>query len=194
MYKPNLFDDTQGYDEFEALELGGHICKILKVEETKSRSGKDMINIYIDIAEGRQKDYYLKSFQSDNRENKKYKGIVYQVVTDNNGNTNKGFKTFVDAVAKSNPGFNKDAIWGDNFSSHFKNKLIGGVFGREQYKNQNGELKWSTKCVKFRDVETIRKGVEVPEDKYLEIQKQSQSFSSQDGFEGVIDSDGDLPF
>jgi hypothetical protein len=191
MYKPKYFDEIQGYDEFEPLELGGHVCKILKVEETKSSTGKDMINIYLDIAEGKQTGYFMKSFQEDRRENKKYGCIVYQLVLDKDGNTSKGFKTFINAVEKSNPEFQKDAIWGDAFASHFKNKLIGGVFGREQYLNQKGELKWSTKCVQFRSVETVRKGVEIPEDRYLE--KQTAKTAQPSGFE-VIDNSDDLPF
>ena len=68
---------------------------------------------------------------------------------------------------------------------------MDGVFGREQYINQNGELKWSTKCVQFRDVETIRKGVEVPDDKYLP--GNNNNANNNNSSVNVLD-DGDLPF
>lgn len=190
MHKPPYFDETQGFGEFERLELGGHICKILRVEESQSRAGRDMVNIYLDIAEGDQKGYFMRSFENDTRENKKYGCIVYQVVVDDQGNTSKGFKTFVDAVEKSNPGFDKDAIWNDDFAGYFKNKLIGGVFGREQYINRQGEPRWATKCVQFRDVETVRKGVDVPEDKYLTGQNAKPGVHDF----SVVDSGDDLPF
>lgn len=65
-------------------------------------------------------------------------------------------------MEKSNPGFDHNRIWDEKFCSYFTGKLVGGVFGRKQYKNTNtGELKCATKCVKFRDVETIREGVEI---------------------------------
>ena len=191
MKRPNDWENTQAYGDFEPLELGGHICKIMSVEEMTSRTGKEMIKISLDIAEGEQAGYYAEQYRNDNRNPKKWGCIVYQLLEDNNGNTNRGFKTFVNAVEKSNPGFNSDTIWDNNFCNYFKNKLIGGVFGREQYENSKGDLKWSTKCVQFRDIETIRKGVPIPEDKYLEGTKPATS-SNNDFADMPLDDD--LPF
>ncbi|MBO5060266.1 MAG: hypothetical protein J6C82_05065 [Clostridia bacterium] len=193
MKKPNNYDNTQSYGEFEPLELGGHICRIIKVEECISSTDKAMIRIYIDIAEGNQKDYYLKQYEADTREQKKWGCIVYQLVEDNEGNTNKGFKTFITAVGKSNSTFDESKIWDESFCTYFKNKLVGGVFGREQYQNQKGELKWAIKCVQFRDIETIKKGVEVPEDKYLA--DGGPMFSMPESpIQGYNVDDDDLPF
>lgn len=190
MKRPNNWENTQAYGDFEPLELGGHICVIKKVIETKSSTNKDMLMIYLDIAEGEQKGYYQNQFKKDPREDKKWGCIVYQLVEDDEGNTNRGLKTFINAVEKSNTGFNQNEIWNDNFEEYFKDKLIGGIFGREQYKNKTGELKWSTKCMSFRDTETIRKGVPIPEDKYL---KAAPRNNTREEFEEVIDDD-DLPF
>ena len=195
MNKPKNYDSTNAYGEWKPLELGGHVCKIMKVEETKSQTGKDMINISLDIAEGDQKDYYADQYRSSDRPDKKWGCIVYQLIEDKDGNTSRGFKTFIDSVKKSNPGFDENAIWNDRFADYFKGKLVGGVFGREQYKNQKGEFKWSTKCVMFRSVDVVREGVEVPEDKYhkdyknLDIQVDSPSLDDVE----VVDDD-DLPF
>lgn len=191
MKKPNNWENTQAFGDFEPLELGGHICKIMSVEETKSRKGKDMIKISLDIAEGEQAGYYAEQYRNDNRPDKKWGCIVHQLVEDDYGNTNKGFKTFVKAVEKSNADFDQDKIWDEHFCDYFKNKLIGGVFGREQYENSKGDLKWSTKCVQFRDVETIRKGVPIPTDKYLDTPN-SQAHSKNDFAEMPLDDD--LPF
>lgn len=170
MLKPKNYDSTRAFGDFEPLELGGHVCKVCKVEETKSKAGNDMIVIYLDIAEGPQREYFANQYRGDDRETKKWPagGTVYQTVEDRDGNTTKGFKTFINAVKESNPGFNEDTIWGDQFSAHFRDRFVGGVFGREQYRDsKSGELKWGTKCVQFRSLEAIRKGVDVPEDKYL---------------------------
>ena len=193
MQKPKNYDTVTEYGEFEPLELGGHICKIMNVEETKSSTGKDMLKISLDIAEGKQKDYYSKQYKADTRNPKKWGCIVYQLVEDNDGNTSRGLKTFIKAVAKSNPNFKEDEIWNDKFGEYFKGKLIGGVFGREQFKTQDGKLKWSTKCVNFRDVETIKRGVSVPEDKYLNGEQKS---GGNTNFAASFDTfdDGDLPF
>ena len=165
MVKPNNYDGTQEYGDFQPLELGGHICKIMSVEETKSNTGKDMLKIYLDIAEGNQTNYYADQYRADSRADKKWGCIVYQLIEDKDGNTNRGLKTFITSIEKSNKGFT--VAWGDKFADCLKDKVVGGVFGREQYQNSKGELKFSTKCMSFRSIETIKSGVEVPADKLL---------------------------
>lgn len=193
MKRPTNYENTTAYGDFEPLELGGHICTICKVVETQSRTGKDMIEVWLDIAEGPQKGYYTAQWRNDSRENKKWPCIVYQLVEDNEGNTNRGYKTFLESVKKSNSGFVEDKLWEVNGAEYLKGKLVGGVFGREQYLNQKGELKWSTKCVQFRSVEAIQKGVDVPEDKLLAGAKQPPQGNV---FAAMEDSEsyGDLPF
>lgn len=190
MRKPANFENTSAYGNFEPLELGGHICTICKVVETRSRAGRDMVEIWLDIAEGPQKGYYAAMWRGDSRPDKRWPCIVRQLVEDENGNTNRGYKTFLDAVKKSNPGFVEDKLWEDDGCDYLKGKLVGGVFGRRQYENQKtGKTGWITECFYFRDVETIRKGVEIPEDKLL-APKQTASFAAiPDG-----DESGDLPF
>lgn len=165
MQKPNDYDNVQAYGEFTPLKLGGHICKIMQVKETKSKAGKEMLEISLDIAEGEQKDYYAQQYKSDTRENKKWGCVIYQLIKDNDGNTSRGFKSFITSTENSNNGFK--VLWGEKFVACFKGKLIGGVFGREEYLNTNNEKKFSTKCSQFRSIEAIRNGVEVPEDKLL---------------------------
>ena len=67
------------------------------------------------------------------------------------------------------------------------------MFGREQYENNRGELRFSTKCMYFRDVETIRKGVEVPPDKLLEGAKPPVCDPLSD-YEPIVTDDDDMPF
>lgn len=196
MIKPKDFDNVSAYGEFKPLELGGHICRIMGVEETKSSTGKDMIVISLDTApQDKQPGYYTEQYRSDDRPDKKWGCRVFQLVLDKDGNTNRGFKTFITAVEKSNPGF--QVQWGDGFAACFKNRSIGGVFGREQYMNSVGELKWSTKCVQFRSVEAIQQGVEVPKDRYLQGQEQAQ-IGYQNGYQSdfteLDDTGEDLPF
>ena len=188
MIKPNNYDNTAAFGE--ELELGGHVCKIMKVEETVSKSGKDMIVISLDIAEGEQAGYYAEKYRSDTRQEKKWGCIVYQLVHDADGNTNRGLKTFHTAVEESNPGF--QVAWGNDYSACFAGKLIGGVFGREEYIKQNGQPGFATKCRYFRSVDTIRKGIKVPEDKLLDA---AQKPRTNAGFADVsIIIDEDLPF
>lgn len=195
MLKPNDYDRITAYGEYNPLELGGHICKIMNVEETTSKSGKPMLIISLDTApQDVQPGYFSEKYRNDTRQNKKWGCRVWQLVYDSEGNTHRGFKTFCTSVEKSNPNFHIQ--WGDAFASCFRGALIGGVFGRVEYAKQSGGTGWQTKCVAFRTVEAIENGVEVPEDKYLNQNTSSSAYDSQqhqNDFRTIDDSD-DLPF
>ena len=193
MQKPNNYDNTQSFGGFTPIELGGHVCIIKKVEEITSKTGKEMIKISLDTDRtDSQPNYYMNSWNNDTRDNKRWGCVVYQLVYDAKGNTSRGFKTFIEMVEKSNQGFNVDAIWGDNFANFFTNKLVGGVFGREEYLNSYGESKFAVKCTGFRSVQDVRDGkVEPPKDKLLAPSSNAASNGSTD-FEPAFD--GDMPF
>lgn len=193
MLKPNNYDNTQSFGDFTTLELGGHVCVIKKVEEITSKTGKEMIKISLDTDRSdSQPNFYMDRWNNDTRDSKRWGCVVYQLVYDAKGNTSKGFKTFIEMVAKSNQGFNVDAIWGDNFANFFTNKLVGGVFGREEYYNNYGESKFAIKCTGFRTVQDVRDGkVEPPKDKLLAPSSNNAASNGTD-FEPAFD--GDMPF
>lgn len=167
MQKPNNYDTTNPYTRQEPLELGGHILRILKVEEAMSKANNPMILIYLDTDKSdKQPDYFKKRYDNDNRQEKKWGCIVYQLVNDlKTGDCHQGLVTFHETVKESNSSFK--LVWGDKYCDCFKNKLIGGVFGREQYINGKGSLSFVTKCFWLRTVEEIKNGVDVPEDRLL---------------------------
>lgn len=148
MQKPNNFDTTQASGEFTPITLGGHHLIIKQVQESKTKTGKDMIVVAFDMAPGdSQPEYFMKQFTADIRPDKKWPraGRQYIVVIDNAGDCSKSFKTFINCVEKSNNGFTTQ--WGDNFEKQFAGKRIGGVFG-EVENEYNGkitmrhELRW----------------------------------------------------
>lgn len=170
MQKPQDFDNVQEFGSFTPLPAGGYVCRIMGVEETQSKSNKPMIKVSVDIYEGEFKDYYATMYRNDTRTDKKWNAgaIVNQLVYDTTGNnsTNRGFKTFITAVCNSNPGFN--VAWGDGFAACFKNRLVGVLFGREEYIGTDGKTHWSTKALSFRSADSIRKGdFKTPDDKPL---------------------------
>lgn len=168
MQKPSDYDSVQPYGEFAPFECGGHIMKIIKVEETISKNGNLMIMIYLDTDKSdKQPLYFKKKYDADTRANKKWGCIVYQLTEDlKTGGTNPGFKTFITAVEKSNSSSFK-VLWGDKFCDCFKGRLVGGVFRREEFLTQKGTGAWTTKCCGFRSVAAINEGVEIPKDKPL---------------------------
>ena len=192
MQKPQRYDNTQAFAGFTPIEVGGHICVVKKVEECKSSTGKDMIKIYLDThSSDKQPGYYAESWNNDKRDKKRWGCIVNQLVLDKDGNTSRGFKTFIEMVEKSNNGF--QVQWGDKFCNCFVGRLVGGIFGREQYYNAYGEEKFATKCTGFRTVEDVREGrVEAPKDKLL---NPGANNSTSTGFDDITPiDDGDMPF
>ncbi|MBY6932123.1 hypothetical protein [Clostridium botulinum] len=190
MIKPQDFEQVQGFTGFEPLQAGGHICKIMKVEETKSKAGRDMVVIYLDTDKTDvQPNYYSNAYKNDTRAEKKWNNnaIVRQLVLDAEGATNRGFKTFIDMVEKSNNGFK--VAWGEHFADCFKGKLVGALFCREEYLDNAGVSKFATKFQVFRTVEEIKKGVDVPKDKLLN----PSGIQNVDDLVEIVD-DGDMPF
>ncbi|MDR3595134.1 hypothetical protein [Clostridium sp.] len=196
MQKPQDFEQVQAYTGFTPLEAGGHICKVMNVEETKSQAGRDMIVIYLDTDKtDKQPNYFSEQYKNNQKPDKKWpnNAIVRQLVLDAEGNTNRGFKTFIEMVEQSNPGFKVQ--WGNNFATCFKGKLVGGVFGREEWLDNAGVSKFSVKHQHFTTVEDIKKGVDVPKDKLLNPSATSNSNGPDIYGDLQIDtSDSEMPF
>lgn len=196
MIQPKDFNEVQSYAGFEPLAAGGHVCKIMNVEETKSKAGRDMIVISLDTDKtDSQPEYFTNQYKSNTKADKKWSNnaTVRQLVLDAEGNTNRGFKTFIDLVEKSNNGFKVQ--WGENFTKCLKGKLIGALFGREEYLDNVGMSKFTVKHQAFRTVEDIKKGVDAPADKLLNPSGNNSNSNTQDyGDMTPVEDSGDLPF
>lgn len=188
MNKPQGYDEAQAYTgDFEQLELGGHVCKITEVKlEYTQNTNAEVLIIAFDIAEGNQAGYYQRRYDEAKKNNAqaKWQGIYRQFTQ---GNSTPYFKGMIENIEKSNPGYN---FMNTGFNEQtLVGKLFGGVFGREQYKTQDGKLKFATKCRSIRTVETIRNGIDIPEDKLLETEQQNNFFDPE-GY----DTTDNLPF
>jgi hypothetical protein len=158
----------QGYDEaeiitgdFKKITLGGHVCQIKNARIEATTTGKEVLVIQFDIANGDCANFYTEDYQRRFLTNPdaKYHG-VYRQLTE--GNSVKFFKGLLTAIENSNEGYKWN--WDEKT---LKGKFFGGVFGEEQYLNSKGEAKMSTKCRFIRSVEQVLAGVKVPEPKML---------------------------
>ena len=196
MNKPLDFDQASRDTGFVPLKAGGYVCKILDVKETKSKnSGKDMLEIAIDIAEGEFADYYRKQFarRAERDPKAKWTGVARTMTKNDDGTTHGNFKNFVESVAESNLGW--QVQWGDGFCNCFKGKKIGVVFIREEYRKRDGSKGWSVKpdFGHFKTVAQIHEGVPVPPDKKLDEPNVTYSDGALPaGFEVIPDED--VPF
>ena len=160
--------------EFETLEPGGYVCKILKVQ-TEERYYGTLLRIGFDIAEGEHEGYYRRRFDQKKQydENAKWPGMYYQTVRQDDLRYFKGFITSIEA---SNPGFKWD--WDEK---KLVGKLFGGIFGEEEYEKQNGEIGTIVKCGFVRSVDAIREGkFKVPEIKRLQPSLNEPNYTTQD--------------
>lgn len=180
------YDKTEAFTgDYETLEPGGYICKILQVKAEDAKPGANydtLLRIGFDIAEGEHKDYFQRLFDKKKFEkaDAKWSGMYYQTIKPDDL---KYFKGFIIAIEQSNGSYKWN--WDEQT---LKGKLFGGVFGQEEFKANDGSIKLSTKCRWIRSVEQIRKGIEAPEIKRLEG---GNTFSSREA--PPIDDD-ELPF
>lgn len=202
MLKPANFDNTKVAGEFIPIILGGHHLIIKAVKEMLSKNGKEMIVVYVDTAPGdSQPGLFGQEFASDIRPAKAWPraGRMYIVVTDDNGNCSRSFKSFVTSVEKSNPGFQTQ--WGENFTAQFKGKRIGGVYG-EVESDWNGKISMRRELRWFISDDKVELA-KIPEPKYLPNRNtvkaapatQLAPTSALDGFVQVTKNDLDeIPF
>lgn len=180
MRKYNGYEQAEAYTgEYEKLEPGGYICKILKVQAEDKEYGT-LLRIAFDIAEGEYAGFYKRKFENKKQSDPeaKWPGMYYQTVK---ADDLKYFKGFMVAIEESNPGYKWN--WDENT---LKGKLFGGVFGEEEFEKSDGAIGTTVKCRFIRSVNAIREGkFIIPEIKRL-------STTSQNNL--TVEDDDELPF
>lgn len=153
----------------KALPSGGYICRIIKARLTQSRDGLPMVEALFDICEGEYANY----FGDKHRENMKRdpnaeypkNGRIKVVAVDKDGKTKRTFKGFNTSVEHSN-----DMILPREnvaYLNALSGKLVGVIFGREEFEGTDGKMHWTTKPRWYRSVADIESGnYDVPDDVY----------------------------
>ena len=151
--KPAGYDEVQAGGEFTPIELGGHKLIIKKIEEATASTGTKYLKVSFDTApDDAQPNYYTEQWKNDTRDTKKWGGVAMLFPTDREGRTSKTFKQFCTSIERSN---NSKIQWGANFEKSIVDKVVGGVFGEEEYINANGEVKTARKLFWWRSVEGL---------------------------------------
>ena len=187
MEKIEGYEEAQAITgEYERLEAGGYICKIVNAKEEKSKSGKRMLVLQLDIIEGERKEYFKKRFEENTNTEKKWPaGAIYRQMLEGKKSADflKGLMTSLEA---SNEGFKWN--WEEK-------KLIGlkcgGIFGEEEYERMDGSVGNTTKIKYIRTTKAIQEGnYKIPE-----IKKLPQKGEAFEDFVNSVNSDSDdLPF
>lgn len=186
-------EKVQGYEEaqaitgeYERLNAGGYICKIVSAKEEKSKSGKRMLVLALDIIEGDKKDFFRNRFNEDNRAEKKWpSGAIYRQMLE--GEKAAGFlKGLMTSLEASNEGFKWN--WDEKKLANLK---CGAIFGEEEYEKMDGSIGTTTKIKFIKTVKAIQDGnFKVPELKKLP--EKGEAF--EDFVNSVTSDNDDLPF
>lgn len=186
MEKLNGYDEAQALTgEYEKLEAGGYICIIKSAKEEVSKSGKRMLVMALDIAEGEKTDYFKKRFEENATPEKKWPAsAIYRQMLE--GEKAAGYlKGIMTSLEASNPNFKWN--WDEKKLANLK---CGAIFGEEEYERIDGSVGTTTKIKFIRSVQSIREGkFKVPEIKKLP--KKGEAFED---FVNVVDENDDLPF
>ena len=151
--------------EFEVLELGGHevVIKDARIYESEF-SGNQSLKVCVDIAgNDKQKGYFEKQFKNDTTQDKKWPSGATRYLSlkkESLGYT----KGFVTALENSNKNFKFDLKKGWEQLNGLK---CAGVFGLEEYQNNEGETKTVTKLTNFRSLDKLD-SIQIPRVKLLD--------------------------
>lgn len=133
MKKFNNYDEAKknaSFQSSEQLPEGAYVCKIMAVKYQEGKDGNsDILTVQFDIAEGDHKGFFRNQYDSDTREDKKWKGKTNIFIPKDDGSekdtwTKNAFARWTNAIEDSNPGYEWD--WDEK---KWKDKILGIVFG-----------------------------------------------------------------
>ena len=182
--KPAGYDEVQAGGDYTPIELGGHKLVVKRIEEIQ-KSGYSYFKVSFDTAsDDVQPNYYAEQYKNDTRDAKKWGGVATIFPTDREGKTSKTFKQFCTSIERSN---NSQIQWGAFFEKSIVDKVVGGVFGEEEYINASGEVKTARKLFWWKSVDSIA-DAKIPE-------KRTVDKPEDDGFMNIPEGiENDLPF
>lgn len=203
--KFNGYDDLQVYEGGPSLEVGGYELTI-KGARVEDYNDFSILKIAFDIINhDKYENFFENKFKQLRLKNPEAKwpntGVFDVFIPKDDGSekdsfTKQSFKQFTTSVEKSNPGY----VWNWNEKSLI-GKIFGGVFGREEFKDENGEYHFAVKCRFANSVERIKSGnFTVPKDKLTKEHRNntqnnfaSASLGDLSEYEDILD-DGTVPF
>lgn len=194
--KFNSYATTKAYSDYQQLPKGGYVLRIMGAVTAESAYGQ-YVKISCDIAEGEYKDFFANEYRNQQKEDKKWHCNYLLNVPNDDGSEQDGwtarrFKTVIEALETSNPGYHFD--WDE---TKFKGKLIGGLFNYREYETSNGDVRSATNLAQLCEVEKIRSGkYQLPNDRLLKKSAPAPAVSG-DSFMEILATAGEeeeLPF
>ena len=198
--QPSNWNEVQEFSEQAKLPLDAYVCKVKKAEVQG-----EQLRIAFDIAEGAQANFFARAFMADNRENKKWKGVLRVWLPKDDGSdrdewTKSTLKGMVTSFEKSNPGYRWN--WDER---SLVGRMIGIMFRNEEWEYE-GKTGWAVRPFRAMSVDSVLSGdYQLPKDKPLKNKSSggygeaydsfaTPSNSYSNDFAMLDDADAQLPF
>ena len=195
MKKPSNWNDVKAAGERVKLPAGGYEAKILsaKVVNYDGQNGSyERLEIAVDITAGEYKDYYKQDFDSNTRDDKKWRGVArFYVPTDDGSEKDEYTKSVLKSVTDALEDSNKDYHW-DWDETKLKGLKVG-ILVRDKEYEIDGRHGFSPEIFRFTDINRIKEGkFTVPKQKLLKGSSGTSAAASS-GDDSAA-SDDDYPF
>jgi len=144
---------------FTQLPAGPYVARLTALED---KEGKEYVEVVFDIAEGEHAGYYSDEWGKSHP----YAHHFFMSYKDKALGMLKGR---LDAIAKSNPGFDPEAAWNAGRLDMFVNRIVGINLQEEEYRRNDGETGVRLNVCQVVDAQAVRDGkVKVREKKALD--------------------------
>jgi predicted secreted protein len=204
MEKPKNWDSVKANTgDYESLKLGGHEVIIKDAYEYTGMTGNTSLKIEVDInGNDDQKGFYQKQYDNNTNSNKKWPSASCKYISLKDDDTcialYKGFTTIIE---NSNPGYK----WNFDEKTLIGKKLCG-VYGLEEFEDNEGNVKTAVKLVQLRSLDKLDK-IKIPKvklldgtymdyEEYIKIKHDNSLNSAKEIFGDSLTevNDSDVPF
>jgi hypothetical protein len=140
---------------FTPLPAGPYVARLVELNDNESR---EYVEAVFDIAEGEHANYY----SDDWGKSHPYAHHFFMSYKDSALGMLKGR---LDAIAKSNPGFDPEAAWNAGRLDMFVNRLVGINLQEEEYERNDGDTGTRLNVCQVVDAQLVRDGKVKPREK-----------------------------
>lgn len=195
MKKPSNWNDVKAAGERVKLPAGGYEAKIINAKVVNydgSNGSYERLEIAVDITAGEYKDYYKQDFDSNTRDDKKWRGVArFYVPTDDGSEKDEYTKSVLKSVTDALEDSNKNYHW-DWDETKLKGLKVG-ILVRDKEYEIDGKHGFSPEIFRFTDINRIKEGkFTVPKQKLLKGSSGTSAAASS-GDDSAA-SDDDYPF
>lgn len=188
------YAETKSYTDYKQLPKGGYVVKILGVSVESYRDNEETLKLSCDVAEGEYTNFFADAYKANTNEDRRWScnyliGIPTDDGSERDGWRKRAFKTAIEAIEDSNPGFH----WAWNETA-LKGLIVGALFNEREFAANDGSVRKSSNLARFIAADKVRSGnYTLPKDKLLE--RSAQGSGAGEGWLDVpAGIDDGLPF